>query len=634
MQKNRQKYAIITLYFPYAYLRTHLELCASTQGLAIGSINNGGAEMQRILFMILLSAFFVCSTAATAVEKLYFADVGNDEILRCDLNGSNIEELVTSDISAVGSIAIDRIAGKMYWTDWPSAHIKCANLDGSGVEYVLTGLNGPWGIALDVPNGKIYWTEFSVNKIRRANLDGSNIEDLVTTGLSHLAGIALDLTGGKMYWADGATEYSAKIQRANLDGSGVETLIDDPLIAPESIALDLDAGKLYFTDIGLDSLYRANLNGSGLEAIIPSEYGTCPSLALDLNAGKIYFSDYGGPNAKIKQANLDGTGVIDVVSSGVGAVYAITLGPVTPDCSNATWNEPWLAIVSGVEPFDYAVYMIFDGMGTIDEMGAFNVPDSAGMYDIELDCSVSGYLWTDDYEPFDGEIITDSTASITMEGMGLTIPMLKVSDVGALEGCWTGHFLEDSTGIWSNVTMDIDGSGNITSSTGFPAPIAGKIYTVSGYLAGHFEEFSPGPPAEYMFMDASCAGDSVMSGTYQKDCDDCHGGTFHLRRCMSSDAQDKTPFGRPATISNYPNPFNPTTTIVYSLPEAGKVKIRIYDAAGCFVKTVADGNETAGEHSTVWNGRDYKGAEVSSGVYFVRYETGGTVCTSKIVLLK
>lgn len=593
--------------------------------------------MQRFLSLIMLLSIFVCCSTAAAVEKLYFADVGNDEILRCDLNGSNIEALVTSDLSAVGSIAIDRIGGKMYWTDWPSAtaHIKRANLDGSGVEYVLTGLNGPWGLALDVPNGKMYWTEFSVNKIRRANFDGSNIEDLVTTGLSHLAGIALDLVGGKMYWADGATEYSAKIQRANLDGSGVETLIDDPLIAPQSIALDLDAGKMYFTDIGLDSLYRANLDGSGLEAIIPSEYGTCPSLALDLDAGKIYFSDYGGSFAKIKQANLDGTGVIDIIPSGTGAVYGITLGPETADCSDAMWNGPWLAIVSGVQPYDYAVYMIFDGMGTIDEMGAFNVPDSAGMYAVAPDCSVSGYIWTDGYEPFSGAILTDSTASIELEGMGLTIPLLKVQDIGALEGCWMGHFLEDSTGIWSNVTIQIDGSGNITSSTGFPAPISGKIFTVSGYLAGFFVEFSPGPPVEYMFQDASSVGDSVMSGTYDKDCEEtCPGGTFYLRMCTETTIQDKIPIGSSATISIYPNPFNPLTTIVYSLPESGRVKIRIYDATGRFLRTVTDGIEIAGEHTTTWDGRDYKGAEVSSGVYFVLFEAGGIVRTTKIVFLK
>jgi sugar lactone lactonase YvrE len=593
--------------------------------------------MLRILGAITLLTILVCASTSAATEKLYFADVGNDIILRCDLNGSNLETLVISDLSAVGSIAIDRTGGKMYWTDWPAvtAHIKRANLDGSDVEYILTGLNGPWGLALDVPGGKMYWTEFGSDKIRRANLDGSNVEDLVTTGLSHLAGIALDLGGGKMYWADGATEYTAKIQRANMDGSGVETLIEDPLIAPEPIALDLDAGKIYFSDIGLDSLYRANLDGSGLEAILPSEYGTCPSLALDLDAGKIYFSDYGGSTAKIKQANLDGTAVIDIIPSASGAVYAITLGPETAECGDASLDGPWLAIVTGVEPFDYAVYLIFDGMGTIDEMGAFSVPDSAGSYAVAPTCSLSGYLWSDGYEPFVGEILTDSTASVELEGMGLTLPLLKVTDVGALEGCWMGHFLEDSTGVWSNVTIQIDAAGNISSSTGFPAPISGKIFAESGHLAGFFSEFTPGPPDEYMFLDASAVGDSVMSGTYDEDCEGiCPGGTFFLQRCTTIGVEDGTPVGRFPTISSYPNPFNPRTTIAYSLPEAGQVDIRIYDAAGRFVRTVVDEVEIVGDHTATWDGRNYRGAEVSSGVYFVRFEVGRTVRTTKIVLLK
>ena len=63
--------------------------------------------------------------------------------------------------------------------------IQRANLDGSNVEDLVTqGLSSPRGIALDVEGGKMYWTDSGTDKIQRANLDGSNIEDLVTQGLS------------------------------------------------------------------------------------------------------------------------------------------------------------------------------------------------------------------------------------------------------------------------------------------------------------------------------------------------------------------------------------------------------------------------------------------------------------------
>ena len=104
--------------------------------------------------------------------------------------------------------------GMMYWTDAGTGKIQRANLDGSNVEdLITTGLGGPRGIALDVERGMMYWTNWGKVKIQRANLDGSQVEDLVTTGLSAPMGIALDVERGMMYWTD---RYTEKIQRANI----------------------------------------------------------------------------------------------------------------------------------------------------------------------------------------------------------------------------------------------------------------------------------------------------------------------------------------------------------------------------------------------------------------------------------
>jgi hypothetical protein len=80
----------------------------------------------------------------------------------------------------------------MYWTDSFTAKIQRANLDGTSIEDLVTGLVDPFGIALDVAAGKMYWTDVGTGKIQRANLDGSSVEDLVT-GLSFPFGIALDV---------------------------------------------------------------------------------------------------------------------------------------------------------------------------------------------------------------------------------------------------------------------------------------------------------------------------------------------------------------------------------------------------------------------------------------------------------
>lgn len=87
--------------------------------------------------------------------------------------------------------------------------------------------------------------------------------------------------------------------------------------------------------------------------------------------------------------------------------------------------------------------------------------------------------------------------------------------------------------------------------------------------------------------------------------------------------------------ANYPNPFNPITTISFSLPEAGIPQLRIFNLKGQLVKTLAtDILYPAGKHSIIWNGTDEQNRAVSSGVYFYRLEFEGTSQTRKMVMAK
>jgi flagellar hook assembly protein FlgD len=89
------------------------------------------------------------------------------------------------------------------------------------------------------------------------------------------------------------------------------------------------------------------------------------------------------------------------------------------------------------------------------------------------------------------------------------------------------------------------------------------------------------------------------------------------------------------SLSNYPNPFNPETTVKYTLPSKGEVTVTIYDAGGARVATLVDQVvRGAGAYETRWNGRDEKGAAVGSGVYFARIVHAGGAMTRKMVLLK
>lgn len=85
---------------------------------------------------------------------------------------------------------------------------------------------------------------------------------------------------------------------------------------------------------------------------------------------------------------------------------------------------------------------------------------------------------------------------------------------------------------------------------------------------------------------------------------------------------------------NVPNPFNPTTTIRYSIPVPGRVVLEVFDVAGGLVATLVEGTRPAGEGLVVWKGTDHRGARVASGVYFYRLRAPGGTITRKMILLR
>lgn len=84
----------------------------------------------------------------------------------------------------------------------------------------------------------------------------------------------------------------------------------------------------------------------------------------------------------------------------------------------------------------------------------------------------------------------------------------------------------------------------------------------------------------------------------------------------------------------YPNPFNPSTTLSFHLVRGGQVKLKILDAHGRTVKTLADESMIPGRHELQWQGRDEKGRPVVSGVYFAHVRIGDQAETQRLVLVQ
>jgi len=311
-------------------------------------------------------ALDVDGIASGGIGKMYFAFGGGgafgtdgvpSKIQRANLDGSNVEELLSSLTSGLGTptgLALDLAGGKMYWSqvcqyqegeDPPNSRcgnrdsIQRANLDGTGMEAVYRGkfpwrwgwLHHPYGITLDVSAGKVYWADSFQNRITRANMDpsqnlgGHGVENIVDASVKggHRRrrglprgmtpeNIALDVACGKMYWSDSSSK-GKKIQRANLDGSDLEDVYtsDQPDdYSPDAIALDASEGKMYFTENNyyrskFTKTKRANLDGSNVEDLglfwgKGGEY-----IALDLAGGKMYgISVDSAPPMMVQRANI------------------------------------------------------------------------------------------------------------------------------------------------------------------------------------------------------------------------------------------------------------------------------------------------------------------------------------------
>jgi hypothetical protein len=95
-----------------------------------------------------------------------------------------------------------------------------------------------------------------------------------------------------------------------------------------------------------------------------------------------------------------------------------------------------------------------------------------------------------------------------------------------------------------------------------------------------------------------------------------------------------TPASYVLSLSAYPNPFNPETTIRYTLPSRGRVTIDVFDAHGAHVVTLVNEEKDGGAYTATWTGRDDRGTATGSGVYFARLTSPAGTRSYKLTLLK
>jgi len=273
------------------------------------------------------------------------------------LDGSDIRTIIAGVPGGSSDIALDATAGKIYWTSPNESPrvIRRANLDGSDKEVIVeTGFSALEALALDPAGGKLYWASSYPGGVSRSNLDGSEPETIASPGFdttSYPNGLAHDPIADRIYWSTGR-----RLLRMDADGGNFEELpvaatrvavdsgeifatsIPDETVFvtdlngnhkrnlsssafrfPNGIALSITEGRMYWADSGLygstanGGVLRSRLDGSEVETLVSGPF-TVGSVAIDSAEGKLYWTqDRHGNDARIRRANLDGSGVVDLV---------------------------------------------------------------------------------------------------------------------------------------------------------------------------------------------------------------------------------------------------------------------------------------------------------------------------------
>jgi hypothetical protein len=109
---------------------------------------------------------------------------------------------------------------------------------------------------------------------------------------------------------------------------------------------------------------------------------------------------------------------------------------------------------------------------------------------------------------------------------------------------------------------------------------------------------------------------------------------FWGRYWIPTDVDETPVVFRNDLFQNFPNPFNPLTTIEYSVSTAGSARIAIFNANGQRVRLLVRENKSPGRYRVIWDGRNDPGALVASGIYFYRLEVGTYSSVRKMMVLR
>ncbi|XP_067123645.1 low-density lipoprotein receptor-related protein 1 isoform X3 [Centruroides vittatus] len=211
---------------------------------------------------------------ATAIDFyddfIYWVDSDAGSITRIKRDMTN-REVVIHDLDAIEGIAIDWLAGNMYWIDPSYDIIEVAHLNGSNRFVVISGnMDKPKAIVVHPFQGFLFWSDWGIlPKIERARLDGSDRKVIISSSIQMVNDLAIDYDLDKLYWCD--TQMNV-IEQSDLDGTHRKVVVKgDSLTSP--LSLTIHGEYMYWIDSMQGSILRMNKNDTNSTIVMRKNLG-------------------------------------------------------------------------------------------------------------------------------------------------------------------------------------------------------------------------------------------------------------------------------------------------------------------------------------------------------------------------
>jgi len=273
---------------------------------------------------------------------LYFSDYSGKKIGVVDLNNLNTAYTIadaSDGLDTVAGIAIDFAGGKVYAAEEMNNRIIRFNLDGSGeldvvYEFEMNGVDSlvlqPTAVALDIENEDIYWSNSGTGQVRKGRMDGARnvyiLYDSVEVLTYSYGMIKLPESDALLYSDFGqyAGIYYAPLLNDKDNRPGRSFTPSYALQNPSQIYYDARTRSVYWADESLGTLAVGSTVSDAIQVIYDDEddIERPAGIAVDTGSKKIYWTE--PRNKVIKRANLDGSGDVETVLTGVES-YSIIL---------------------------------------------------------------------------------------------------------------------------------------------------------------------------------------------------------------------------------------------------------------------------------------------------------------------